>query len=281
MAEFPLTLLWTALNYLGVILLYDGFSKRRHGADRFLAVGLGYVVVKSLILSTPFVGVNDFFKIPLSIFMYALFHLSQYTVNGVFTIYIAVIYYSITCCTENLVFTAGLLEYGLLKTVTDYANFFLSLISYLLVIFICNALKMQRVKERAKIRPWQWYSVPAVLSLLTTLLVFYFGACYREGKISVMPLFACSLFLTIVQVAALFLVSWMEMNAHFREEMLCLHTQSQAQQESIEALSLAYAQQRKLTHDFNSHINVIHELLSQDRVTQEDVKRYVRDLQKA
>lgn len=281
MAEFPLTLLWTALNYLGVILLYDGFSKRRHGADRFLAVGLGYVVVKSLILSTPFVGVNDFFKIPLSIFMYALFHLSQYTVNGVFTIYIAVIYYSITCCTENLVFTAGLLEYGLLKTVTDYANFFLSLISYLLVIFICNALKMQRVKERAKIRPWQWYSVPAVLSLLTTLLVFYFGACYREGKISVMPLFACALFLTIVQVAALFLVSWMEMNAHFREEMLCLHTQSQAQQESIEALSLAYAQQRKLTHDFNSHINVIHELLSQDRVTQEDVKRYVRDLQKA
>lgn len=29
MAEFPLTLLWTALNYLGVILLYDGFSKKR------------------------------------------------------------------------------------------------------------------------------------------------------------------------------------------------------------------------------------------------------------
>lgn len=183
MSEFPLTLLWTALNYLGVILLYDGFSKRRHGIGQFWAVGLGYIVVKSLILSTPFVVINDFFKIPISIFMYALFHLSEYTVNGIFTIYIAVIYYSITCCIENLVFTAGFLEYGLLKAVTDYANFFLSLISYLLVIFICNALKMQRVKERAKIRPWQWYSVPAVLSLLTTLLVFYFGACYRERKI--------------------------------------------------------------------------------------------------
>lgn len=45
----------------------------------------------------------------------------------------------------------------------------------------------------------------------------------------------------------------MEQNANFREEAISLQAKSKAQQESIEALSAAYAQQRKLTHDFLAH----------------------------
>ena len=47
-----------------------------------------------------------------------------------------------------------------------------------------------------------------------------------------------------MQIAALLLISWMEQNANFREEAISLQAKSKAQQESIEALSAAYAQQR-------------------------------------
>lgn len=281
MAEFPLTLLWTALGYWGEIFLYDGFSKRRSQAGRFWMISIGYISLNSLLLCTPFIMSSAYAKIPLAITLYTLFHFTQYTVNGGFTLYIAVIYYAITCCTENLFFTTALLLYEVFGVKLSHTDIVLSFVGCILVILICYTLRRQRFARSVKVESWQWYSVPAMLSLLTTILVFYFGACFRNKEMAEMPLFICALFLTLVQVAALFLVSWMEMNAYFREEMLSLHTQSQAQQESIEALSLAYAQQRKLTHDFNSHIDVIHELLSQDETCSEDVRRYVYDLQNA
>ena len=93
------------------------------------------------------------------------------------------------------------------------------------------------------------------------------------------PLFVCALFLTSIQVAALFLVSWMEQNAHFREEALSLQTKAKAQQENIEALSAAYAQQRKLTHDFHSHLDLLAAFLNRDDGT-EDARNYIHNLQK-
>ena len=66
-----------------------------------------------------------------------------------------------------------------------------------------------------------------------------------------------------MQIAALLLVSWMEQTAHFREEALSLQTKSMAQKESIEALSTAYTQQRKLTHDFRAHLDTLSAMLVQ------------------
>jgi len=95
MAEFPLTLLWTALGYWGEIFLYDGFSKRRSQAGRFWMISIGYISLNSLLLCTPFIMSSAYAKIPLAITLYTLFHFTQYTVNGGFTLYIAVIYYAI------------------------------------------------------------------------------------------------------------------------------------------------------------------------------------------
>ena len=55
----------------------------------------------------------------------------------------------------------------------------------------------------------------------------------------------------------------MEQNANFREEAISLQAKSKAQQESIEALSAAYAQQRKLTHDFRAHLSMLDGMLMQ------------------
>lgn len=273
--DYFLTFLWTALNYIGAVQLYDGFSKRKFSAKRFWGVTVGYVLINGIALNSSIIANSSNSKMLLVIALYALFHQMQYVGNGMFNIYIAVIYYAITCCTENVVFTAAMLN----RSMANGFDSLLSIISCLSAILICRLLKRQRVTSSAKVGAWQWYSVPAILSLITTLLIFYYGECYHSNQISIKPLFVCALFLTLVQITALFLVSWMELNAHLREEALSLHTRSQAQQESIEALSLAYAQQRKLTHDFQSHIDVLYGLLSGSSL--EDAKSYLCKLQKS
>ena len=98
---------------------------------------------------------------------------------------------------------------------------------------------------------------------------------------SALPLFVCACFITFLQTAAMFLVSWMEQNAHFREESLSLQTKAQAQQESIEALSAAYAQQRKLTHDFQAHLETLSGMLAQKPVDACVVQKYMDGLRAA
>lgn len=277
--ESVLTFLWTALNTLGSIQLFDGFSKRKNNSIRFWIITVSCIILKSVVLNIPFISTNSAAKIPFSIIIYTLFHLIQYTVRGIFNVYIAVIYYSITCCTENLVFTTGIACSIAISDKIIVSDSMLSLINGLLVIFICSALKQQRIVRSAKISHWKWYSVPTAVSFLSTVLIFYYGGCYKSGDMSIQPLLVSSVSLTIVQIAALFLVSWMELNAHLREETLSLHTRAQAQQESIEALSIAYEQQRKLTHDFQSHLDILAALLSGETVG--DAEQYLCDLQKS
>ena len=140
MAEFPLTLLWTALGYWGEIFLYDGFSKRRSQAGRFWMISIGYISLNSLLLCTPFIMSSAYAKIPLAITLYTLFHFTQYTVNGGFTLYIAVIYYAITCCTENLFFTTALLLYEVFGVKLSHTDIVLSFVGCILVILICYTL---------------------------------------------------------------------------------------------------------------------------------------------
>lgn len=73
----------------------------------------------------------------------------------------------------------------------------------------------------------------------------------------------------------------MEQNAHYREETLSLQTKAQAQQESIEALSAAYAQQRKLTHDFQAHLDTLAGMLTQEHLNTGALQKYVQSLRAA
>ena len=89
----------------------------------------------------------------------------------------------------------------------------------------------------------------------------------------------CATFITVMQIAALLLISWMEQNANFREEAISLQAKSKAQQESIEALSAAYAQQRKLTHDFRAHLSTLDGMLMQQNRDINTIQTYIHSLQ--
>ena len=128
---------------------------------------------------------------------------------------------------------------------------------------------------------WKLYSIPAVISLASVILIFFFGDQSLSGQMSTLPLFVCAGFITLLQTGVMLLVSWMEQNSYFREEMLSLQIKTHTQQESIEALSAAYAKQRKLTHDFQAHLDTLAGLLAQEPLDTSSLQQYVQGLRAA
>lgn len=270
-----MTYLWEILCCFCVVQLYDGFSIRKNTAARFWIITLGYALFLGSVLNI--FGMSSITKVIAVIAVYTLFHKTQYTVNGIFDVFAAIIYYAITCNIENTVFTAAIFISEQFHISVAGTDTLLSLISYTLAILVCIAIKQQRRSCSARIEAWHWYSIPSTISLLTTILVFYYGVSYKNSEILIGPLFTSALFLAILQMAALFLVNWMEMNAHVREELIRMNTMTQSQQESLEAFSVTYAQQRKLIHDFKHHIDMLDSLLTQGATAQ--VKQYIHILQ--
>lgn len=150
-----------------------------------------------------------------------------------------------------------------------------------LMLASCYLQLLIRKHNQNQTTNYSWYTVPTILSTVSVLLIFFFGTCFEKDWISILPLCVCASFITCMQIAALLLVSWMEQTAHFREEALSLQTKSTAQRESIEALSAAYTQQRKLTHDFRAHLDTLSAMLAQQPFDIDAIKSYVRSLQSA
>lgn len=273
--EYFLTYLWTALDYVGATFLFDGFATRRFKRLAFWGITGSYILFESMVLNLIMPATANYRMVLFALIFYAIFYIVQYNSTVIFCFFMAVICYAISCCVDDMCYTSLFLF-----TKTNFVStFFLPFTVRCITVAICYLQKRLRTKNGALPANWKTYIVPMLISLANILLVFYFGASFRCGQMAEKPLFVCALFLTSIQVAALFLVSWMEQNAHFREEALSLQTKAKAQQENIDALSAAYAQQRKLTHDFHAHLDLLAAFLNREDGT-ENARNYIRNLQK-
>ena len=96
--------------------------------------------------------------------------------------------------------------------------------------------------------------------------VFPVGTLFVIWKIYTYPLEQsvwqfCLLILDVVDIVALLLLDHLEQSALNREKLVVASDRAQIQDENIQALSQAYASQRKLTHDYRTQLTTLSELL--------------------
>jgi len=82
--------------------------------------------------------------------------------------------------------------------------------------------------------------------------------------------------LNLVDVAALSLFAYMERTSMEREQLAAARERAKVQDENIQALSQAYSTQRKMTHDFRTHLAALSSLLEQDDI--EGARSYLAEL---
>ena len=278
MSGYLLTYIWTGLECFAAILLFDGFSERKcsPGMHWFIAACFTVLDATALNLLDPrMASLGKMFYGCAAIF---LLHSILYRSSTLFSLCMTIICYATMSCIDNLCATFAFWQSGASMAIDLSDTILVPFFVYCATITIFYFHKFIRKSKVTGTTSWQWYTVPTLLSLVSILLIFFFGDCFQKNQMAALPLFVCACFITFLQTAAMFLVSWMEQNAHFREESLSLRTRAQAQQESIEALSAAYAQQRKLTHDFQAHLDTLSGMLAQQPPDTSALQKYVQGL---
>ena len=278
LSGYLLTYIWTGLECFAAILLFDGFSERKcsPGMHWFIAACFTVLDATALNLLDPrMASLGKMFYGCAAIF---LLHSILYRSSTLFSLCMTIICYATMSCIDNLCATFAFWQSGASMAIDLSDTILVPFFVYCATITIFYFHKFIRKSKVTGTTRWQWYTVPTLLSLVSILLIFFFGDCFQKNQMAALPLFVCACFITFLQTAAMFLVSWMEQNAHFREESLSLRTRAQAQQESIEALSAAYAQQRKLTHDFQAHLDTLSGMLAQQTPDTSALHKYVQGL---
>lgn len=279
MSEFFRNYLWTGMDYIAAIFLFDAFSQRKRKNATHWKIVAVFVLLTATFLNTSYLFMASSWQLPFVMGMFYFLHRLLYGGNRIFSFYNAVIFYAIPCCVNNLMFTFSFLLSKINVYATHNVGLSLTFLEHCAIGTVCYLQRTQRKYRHAQTATWIWYSAPAALSAVSVLLIFFFRVCFQKEKISSLPLFVCSSFIICMQIAALLLVSRMEQNATFREEAISLQAKSKAQQESIEALSAAYAQQRKLTHDFRAHLSTLDGMLMQQNGDINTIQTYIHSLQ--
>ena len=279
MSEFFRNYLWTGMDYIAAVFLFDAFSERKRKNAVHWSIVTTFVFLTATFLNTSYLFMASFWQLPFVVGMFYFLHRLLYGGNKIFSFYNALIFFAMPCCVYNLMFTFSFLLAKINVYATHNVGLSLTFLEHYAIGTVCYFQKTQRKHRHTQTANWIWYSVPAALSAVSVLLIFFFRVCFQKEKISSLPLFVCSSFIICMQIAALLLVSRMEQNAHFREETIALQTKSNAQQESIEALSAAYAQQRKLSHDFRAHLDTLAAMLSQENCDVGMIRTYLHGLQ--
>ena len=161
-------------------------------------------------------------------------------------------------------------------------------------LFVALIIKKYHHPLHARTRASTWVPLSAVFPVCTLLVLrqVYTTLCPRHSRTRVCTLLVlrqvytypeeqrvwqiCLLILDLVDIAALILLDYLEENAENREKLIAANERAHVQDENIQALSQAYAGQRKMTHDFRANLSTLSELLESERV--DDAKEFLSEL---
>ena len=224
MSDYFLTYLWTWMECFSAILLFDAFSARKRNRVVHWITVTAVAFLNATLLNFAATTMPNYSKIVIVLALFFSLHRLLYTSNGIFSLYISIIFYATICCMDNCWYTLLLLISEAQGNIVFGNSFFQSSLLHGVIIAVCFLQAKARNGKLSQATNFKWYTIPAVLSLASVLLIFFFGSCFQQGQISIQPLCVCATFITVMQIAALLLISWMEQNANFREEAISLQS---------------------------------------------------------
>lgn len=216
MSDYFLTYLWTWMECFSAILLFDAFSARKMKRFRHWIIVTSLAFLEATFLNIASKALPDYSKILIALVLYYFVHRILYISNRFFGLYISIIIYATMCCIDNLWHTLALLLSETLNGVFLGNALCQSMLVHGIIIVVCFLQAKARNGKLSQATNFRWYTIPAVLSLASVLLIFFFGSCFQQGQISIQPLCVCATFITVMQIAALLLISWILQNETYK-----------------------------------------------------------------
>lgn len=275
--EYVISAIWSALELFCVILFNGAFLTRKpKKKSDLIVVGMIWILtnIYTYLPISPFV--RQIF-LPL---VYAGISLALYEGSCVVNIFLSVICYIFIAAID------AFSSYGMCGLLhIDYNTFiwrkllYTTLITADKLVAVFLAWLLFRFRKRGDLgkqhSKWLLLSVLfPVISVFVFLMFFYYGP--RDEDISI-NIVIFSGVLMIANFAMLYIISGIEKATEHEQDARLLKQQISLQTENYNALKKNYSAQRKATHEFERHIQVLRDLL--DREEYDSAQKYVRTLQ--
>ena len=114
---------------------------------------------------------------------------------------------------------------------------------------------------------------------ITSLVILYVLMLNSQGSDDVsFGIIVASVFLTLANVAILYIITALEKSTEREQDLRLLKQQMTIQMDNLKAMELNYRTQRRVTHEFERHLQTIQNLLTSGEY--QTVEKYVKKLQK-
>lgn len=272
-----LSLIGSTLGIVIDIVLFDAFSPRKTFEKRYVpfVVAGGFIVFFTLFALLVGSRLGYSFKMVFEVasyyFLCTILYESRWDRRLLIVVTLYAILYSSTYWTDTLCMAILHLTYEeYVWNVPLYSAMFLIRPIVLLAIALIIRKYHQPLAVGKQTRAW----VPLTAVFPAGTLLVIWQVYTHPGQQQTWQI--CLLILDAVDVAALLLFDHLEQNALNRERLLAADVRAHVQDENIEALSQAYAGQRKMTHDYRAQLSTLSELLETGEV--EDAKAYLAEM---
>lgn len=258
--EYCLSILYVAMDELGMIWCMDAFMERRYKDWKFwvtftisMAVSfyLFNFVVSGITILHTLIAYAMFF-----IWSYLFFKVTSITLLVLVVLLYGLVSYFISFSVIGA--SAYLLGISVQNLRQTYFPFIASsIINYLLLLLICSIVKKIHPLKRASSIRWPILFLTFLFPLASFVVLLTLIFTSRNAPDSSSAFLLCGIFLAIANIAVFLLLDWVDSSDEAIKQRLALEQTVQLQAQNMEALGKAYSAQRKITHDFNSRIETI------------------------
>ena len=275
--EYVIGAIWSSLELL-CVSLFNGAFLPKYGftRTRFYAI----MIIWSFACVYPNVPMNQFAKQILTVVIYTI--LSLYIYRGTFFdhLCLVVICYIFIAAIDAIAINGMCFLLGI-----SYNTFVWRKLSYitlttadkLLAVFLAWILHHFRKKGNLGKQRSKWVQLSILFPTASAvMLAVLFYTAPRDEDVSLSIVVFAGI-LMIANIAMIYVINSIEKATEQEQDLRMLRQQISIQTENYTALKKNYSVQRKSTHEFERHIQVLRDLL--DRKEYETAQDYIRQLQ--
>ena len=273
-----ITLFWVLLEFVGLYILCLSFFK--DGGNK-LKLMLVLIVAALLVSSTSYLSIPQIVRITITVLIYSVSCLFTTKAKPIPSVFISLFFVVISTLFDALISTGycAVLRISIdvltQRKITYIVVVTTAKLTAILFYWILFQLRSRGGRQRIKNRYFYLSLLFPATSYLAMYMVFYGASSSEDAPLSVAIFGIC---LAVANVGILYLISIIEKEAKRETEIALMQKQIDMQMQSYTALELNYRTQRKMTHEFERHIQTLQSLM--DRQEYDAANQYVQNIQR-
>lgn len=273
-----ITLLWILLEFSGYYFLCRAFFRSKGHA---LWIILAAVAASGLICVLSYCDIPTFFGLAVNISIYVFFCLFTTTGKWMSAAFAASFYMLVGATVDSVIAYGFCAAVGISidALVTQKLTYIVVVttakLSTILLCWIVFQLRIRGLRQQIKNKYFFLSLLFPATSYLVLYMIFQSASRSEDAPVSIVILGLC---LAAANAGILYLIRLIENESKRETEMALMQKQIDMQMQSYTALELNYRTQRKMTHEFERHIQTLQSLM--DRREYDAANQYVQNIRR-